>query len=98
MTNSESKNIQSRPIPDGRLPEDQTVLINDDHVIFHTGLSNPVQAKETWGYVDVREGAHMFWWLYYADSPSASYTELPLVMWLQVGHRTKPSLLPCFSE
>lgn len=27
----------------------------------------------------------MFWWLYYADSPSALYTELPLVMWLQGG-------------
>lgn len=49
------------------------------------GLSNPVQATEEWGYVDVRDGAHMFWWLYYADSPSLSYTELPLVMWLQGG-------------
>ncbi|XP_046893949.1 retinoid-inducible serine carboxypeptidase [Hypomesus transpacificus] len=54
-------------------------------LVIDAGLSNPVQAKETWGYVDVREGAHMFWWLYYADSPSASYTELPLVMWLQGG-------------
>ncbi|CAL8270509.1 unnamed protein product [Lota lota] len=27
----------------------------------------------------------MFWWLYYADSPSASYEDLPLVMWLQGG-------------
>lgn len=27
----------------------------------------------------------MFWWLYYADSPSTSYTDLPLVMWLQGG-------------
>uniref|UniRef100_A0A672SW28 Carboxypeptidase n=1 Tax=Sinocyclocheilus grahami TaxID=75366 RepID=A0A672SW28_SINGR len=45
----------------------------------------PVQAKESWGYVDVREGAHMFWWLYYANSSSASYKDLPLVMWLQGG-------------
>ncbi|XP_051572212.1 retinoid-inducible serine carboxypeptidase-like isoform X2 [Myxocyprinus asiaticus] len=44
-----------------------------------------VQAKESWGYVDVRQGAHMFWWLYYANSSSASYKELPLVMWLQGG-------------
>ncbi|KAL6476406.1 hypothetical protein MHYP_G00149050 [Metynnis hypsauchen] len=47
------------------------------------GWSHPVQGKETWGYVDVREGAHMFWWLYYADS--SSFKDLPLVMWLQGG-------------
>ena len=28
----------------------------------------------------------MFWWLYYADSQTAQYKDLPLVMWLQVGH------------
>uniref|UniRef100_A0A671R5Q6 Carboxypeptidase n=1 Tax=Sinocyclocheilus anshuiensis TaxID=1608454 RepID=A0A671R5Q6_9TELE len=50
-----------------------------------TGSCVPVQAKESWGYVDVREGAHMFWWLYYANSSSASYKDLPLVMWLQGG-------------
>uniref|UniRef100_A0A671M5G6 Carboxypeptidase n=1 Tax=Sinocyclocheilus anshuiensis TaxID=1608454 RepID=A0A671M5G6_9TELE len=42
-------------------------------------------SKESWGYVDVRDGAHMFWWLYYANSSSASYKDLPLVMWLQGG-------------
>ncbi|XP_053299193.1 retinoid-inducible serine carboxypeptidase [Pleuronectes platessa] len=49
------------------------------------GLSIPLADKEAWNYVEVREGAHMFWWLYYADSQSAGYTELPLVMWLQGG-------------
>lgn len=34
--------------------------------------------------MEVRDGAHMFWWLYYADSQSAEYKDLPLVMWLQV--------------
>lgn len=52
---------------------------------FDAGLSNPIQSSEKWGYVDVRDGAHMFWWLYHADSLSSSYTELPLVMWLQGG-------------
>uniref|UniRef100_A0A8C4P005 Carboxypeptidase n=1 Tax=Dicentrarchus labrax TaxID=13489 RepID=A0A8C4P005_DICLA len=41
--------------------------------------------KEAWNYVEVRDGAHMFWWLYYADSQSAGYKDLPLVMWLQGG-------------
>lgn len=54
-------------------------------VSFYKGSCVPVQAKESWGYVDVRDGAHMFWWLYYANSSSASYKELPLVMWLQGG-------------
>ncbi|XP_036445928.1 retinoid-inducible serine carboxypeptidase [Colossoma macropomum] len=45
------------------------------------GWSLPVQENEKWGYVDIREGAHMFWWLYYADS----FKDLPLVMWLQGG-------------
>lgn len=54
-------------------------------VAIDTGFSNPLKSKESWGYVDVREGAHMFWWLYYADSPSARYSQLPLVMWLQGG-------------
>uniref|UniRef100_A0A8B9HHP8 Carboxypeptidase n=1 Tax=Astyanax mexicanus TaxID=7994 RepID=A0A8B9HHP8_ASTMX len=44
---------------------------------------NVLDEKEVWGYVDVREGAHMFWWLYYANSPS--FKDLPLVMWLQGG-------------
>ncbi|KAM6913444.1 retinoid-inducible serine carboxypeptidase [Lycodopsis pacificus] len=46
-----------------------------------TGLpSCPPTGKEAWNYVEVRDGAHMFWWLYYADSQ-----DLPLVMWLQGG-------------
>lgn len=49
-------------------------------------FAGPVSvAKESWGYVDVREGAHMFWWLYYANNPGTGYTDLPLVMWLQGG-------------
>lgn len=48
------------------------------------GLTNPMNGKEAWNYVNVRNGAHMFWWLYYADSNSMEYKNLPLVMWLQV--------------
>ncbi|KAL4657907.1 Serine carboxypeptidase 1-like [Arapaima gigas] len=40
---------------------------------------------EAWGYVDVRQGAHMFWWLYYAGGSEGSFKQLPLVMWLQGG-------------
>uniref|UniRef100_A0A2K6GMG6 Carboxypeptidase n=1 Tax=Propithecus coquereli TaxID=379532 RepID=A0A2K6GMG6_PROCO len=43
------------------------------------------EGKEVWGYVTVREDAHMFWWLYYATNPCKNFSELPLVMWLQGG-------------
>uniref|UniRef100_A0A3Q0S9I6 Carboxypeptidase n=1 Tax=Amphilophus citrinellus TaxID=61819 RepID=A0A3Q0S9I6_AMPCI len=54
-------------------------------LVLLLGLSTPVASKEAWSYVEVRDGAHMFWWLYYADSASAQYENLPLVMWLQGG-------------
>lgn len=37
--------------------------------------------NESWAYVDVRPGAHMFYWLYEAATPE----QQPLVMWLQGG-------------
>ncbi|KAG0711957.1 Retinoid-inducible serine carboxypeptidase [Chionoecetes opilio] len=40
--------------------------------------------KETWGYVSVRNGAHMFFWLYYTTG-TTDYTHRPLVVWLQGG-------------
>uniref|UniRef100_A0A669B3X4 Carboxypeptidase n=1 Tax=Oreochromis niloticus TaxID=8128 RepID=A0A669B3X4_ORENI len=49
------------------------------------GLPSALASKEAWNYVEVRDGAHMFWWLYYADSVQAQYKDLPLVMWLQGG-------------
>lgn len=51
------------------------------------GFPCPVVGKEAWNYVTVRDGAHMFWWLYYADCQPAEFKDLPLVMWLQVGPR-----------
>ncbi|KAJ4445349.1 hypothetical protein ANN_07154 [Periplaneta americana] len=36
---------------------------------------------QDWGYVTVRDGAHMFYWLYY----HAQTTAQPLVIWLQGG-------------
>ncbi|MGH0162190.1 UNVERIFIED_CONTAM: hypothetical protein FKN15_042427, partial [Acipenser sinensis] len=52
--------------------------------LFSSGATPVTESKETWGYVNVRDGAHMFWWLYYANNPTKNFTQLPLVMWLQV--------------
>lgn len=41
-------------------------------------------ARQTWGYVTVRPGAHMFWWLYYTTA-TEQYAKRPLVLWLQGG-------------
>ncbi|XP_053309002.1 retinoid-inducible serine carboxypeptidase [Spea bombifrons] len=41
--------------------------------------------QQDWGYVPVRSGAYMFWWLYLADHPTSNYTQLPLILWLQGG-------------
>nr|XP_015839909.1 PREDICTED: uncharacterized protein LOC664192 [Tribolium castaneum] len=40
---------------------------------------------QEWGFVDVREGAHMFWWLHKTAANVDKYTDKPLVVWLQGG-------------
>ncbi|XP_013392846.1 retinoid-inducible serine carboxypeptidase [Lingula anatina] len=42
------------------------------------------EAKQRWNYVQVRQNAHMFWWLYYTTA-STNYQSKPLVLWLQGG-------------
>ncbi|XP_061906531.1 retinoid-inducible serine carboxypeptidase [Entelurus aequoreus] len=54
-------------------------------LIVGKGSTAPLVGEEVWDYVEVRDGAHMFWWLYYADSQSVKYQEVPFVMWLQGG-------------
>ncbi|KAM8716521.1 hypothetical protein ACLKA7_003403 [Drosophila subpalustris] len=41
--------------------------------------------EQDWNYVEVREGAHLFYWLYYTTANVSVYTERPLVIWLQGG-------------
>uniref|UniRef100_A0A0A1WN20 Retinoid-inducible serine carboxypeptidase n=1 Tax=Zeugodacus cucurbitae TaxID=28588 RepID=A0A0A1WN20_ZEUCU len=41
--------------------------------------------EQDWGFVDVRKGAHMFYWLYYTTANVSAYTERPLAIWLQGG-------------
>ncbi|GAQ86726.1 serine carboxypeptidase-like [Klebsormidium nitens] len=46
-----------------------------------------LDGSEEWGYTEVREGAHTFWWLYYSNATLASVHDatVPLVLWLQGG-------------
>lgn len=41
------------------------------------------EGTEVWAYVDVRPGAHMFYWLYYTYHPDG-YENRPWILWLQV--------------
>lgn len=41
--------------------------------------------EQDYGYVTVREGAHMFYWLFYTTADEPTYTNRPLIVWLQGG-------------
>ncbi|KAH8303621.1 hypothetical protein KR018_008777, partial [Drosophila ironensis] len=41
--------------------------------------------EQDWGFVDVRPGAHMFYWLFYTTANVSKYTDRPLAIWLQGG-------------
>lgn len=41
--------------------------------------------EQDWGWIKVRTGAHMFYWLYYTTAKVSSFYERPLVIWLQGG-------------
>ncbi|XP_055631814.1 retinoid-inducible serine carboxypeptidase-like [Toxorhynchites rutilus septentrionalis] len=40
---------------------------------------------QDWGFVEVRKGAHMFWWLYYTTADVQKFSDRPLIIWLQGG-------------
>ncbi|XP_017115476.1 retinoid-inducible serine carboxypeptidase [Drosophila elegans] len=46
------------------------------------GLGPGVQE---WDYVEVRQGAHLFYWLLYTTANVSHFTDRPLVIWLQGG-------------
>ncbi|XP_077286830.1 retinoid-inducible serine carboxypeptidase-like isoform X1 [Arctopsyche grandis] len=41
--------------------------------------------EQDYGYADVRDGAHMFWWLFHTTANVTNSSERPLMMWLQGG-------------
>lgn len=49
-----------------------------------TGRQGFGPTDQEWGYVTVREGANLFWWLHYTTA-STKPTEKPILIWLQGG-------------
>ncbi|XP_077287737.1 retinoid-inducible serine carboxypeptidase-like [Arctopsyche grandis] len=41
--------------------------------------------EQDYGYVTIREGAHMFWWLYHTTANVTDSSERPLILWLMGG-------------
>ncbi|XP_017030417.1 retinoid-inducible serine carboxypeptidase-like isoform X1 [Drosophila kikkawai] len=66
-------------------------------VVTH-GKAGYGPGEQDWGYVDVRPGAHMFYWLYYTTANVSSYTERPLAIWLQEGPGTSSTGFGNFKE
>lgn len=58
-------------------------LMNRGHI--HVGRQGFGAGEQDWGYITVRPGAHMFWWLYYTTADVENYIERPLIIWLQGG-------------
>ncbi|CAB0030450.1 unnamed protein product [Trichogramma brassicae] len=52
--------------------------------------------EQDWAYVQLRQGAHMFWWLFYAGGSEAN--DRPLVVWLQGGPGASSSAIGNFGE
>ncbi|XP_063912080.1 retinoid-inducible serine carboxypeptidase-like isoform X1 [Zophobas morio] len=61
------------------------VLLTINLLIVVTCRKGFGPTEQEWGYVTVREGAHLFWWLHQTSANVDSYTERPLVIWLQGG-------------
>ncbi|XP_068140418.1 retinoid-inducible serine carboxypeptidase [Drosophila tropicalis] len=54
--------------------------------------------EQDWDYVQVRDGAHLFYWLYYTTANVTRYTERPLVIWLQGGPGVASTGGGCFEQ
>ncbi|CAG5092713.1 Similar to Scpep1: Retinoid-inducible serine carboxypeptidase (Mus musculus), partial [Cotesia congregata] len=65
----------------------QYCLIHESNQVGRTGFG---PGNQDWGYVTVRPGAYMFWWLYYVNPTTVSLENSnpfnkPLIVWLQGG-------------
>ncbi|KAL3279830.1 hypothetical protein HHI36_017335 [Cryptolaemus montrouzieri] len=59
------------------------LLILSISVVFGKQGFGPTDQE--WGYITVKEGGHMFWWLHYTTAEVEDPTTIPLVIWLQGG-------------
>lgn len=53
-------------------------------LLFSAAVVSGQIHDQSWGYVNVRPSAYMFWWVYGCTDTSVPREDRPLVMWLQV--------------
>ncbi|XP_062140043.1 retinoid-inducible serine carboxypeptidase-like isoform X4 [Drosophila sulfurigaster albostrigata] len=75
------------------------------YVVFLLQLINWATARrgfgpgeQDWDHVEVRKGAHLFYWLYYTTANVSSFEERPLVIWLQGGPGLASTGSGCFKQ
>ncbi|XP_020810734.1 retinoid-inducible serine carboxypeptidase [Drosophila serrata] len=73
-------------------------------LLFHITLIS-VQGRvgmgpgdQDWDYVEVRKGAHLFYWLFHTTANVSSFVERPLVIWLQGGPGVASTGSGCFEQ
>lgn len=54
-------------------------------ILYHAARDGFGPGLQDWAFEDVRDGAHMFWWLYYTTADVESPFKRPLAIWLQGG-------------
>ncbi|XP_030375054.1 retinoid-inducible serine carboxypeptidase-like [Scaptodrosophila lebanonensis] len=54
--------------------------------------------EQDWGYVEVRKGSQMFYWLHYTTANVSAFAERPLVIWLQGGPGIASTGTGCFEQ
>jgi len=65
--------------------------------LFPTGRQGFGPGEQEYGYVEVRPGAHMFYWMFYTTAQE-DWTQRPLVMWLQGGPGASSTSYGNFNE
>ncbi|KAK6926689.1 Peptidase S10, serine carboxypeptidase [Dillenia turbinata] len=67
--------------------------------LFYASATRTPEGSESWGYVEVRPKAHMFWWLYSSpyrvEDPSKPW---PIILWLQGGPGSSGVAIGNFEE
>ncbi|CAH2085504.1 unnamed protein product [Euphydryas editha] len=82
----------------------QKKLNNANHNYVHTKQNPYLEAlrnkpwKSIQKYVEVRPGAHLFYWLYYADGTIVEADRKPLIIWIQGGPGLAATALANFAE
>jgi len=60
-----------------------------DGAVDHGGNK---EKTEFWGYIHVRPGVHMFYWLFHSNHADG-YVKRPLILWLQVPCQRRHAVL-----